>query len=104
MKEKLVGSLGLFGYLLWIVVGLLYVIAPVVMLDLPFWVTFILLFAINSLPLIGTLINIVLYIWAFFVTLGGPQDVVAVVFYVLFALFVITELIPILSALFSRDR
>lgn len=104
MKEKLVGALGGFGYVLWLIISLLYVIAPVVILDFPFWLTFILLFAINSLPLIGLIVNAVLYIWAFFVTLGGPQDVIAIVFYVFFALYLLTELLPVLLAMFSSRK
>ena len=101
MKQKLLGTLGGFGYILWLIISLLYVIAPVAILDLPYFATFILLVAINTLPLIGTVISSVLYVWAFFVTIAGPQDIVSLIFYVFFLIFAISEMIPTIALLYN---
>ena len=73
---------------IWIYYGItiLFGFAPLIMLDFPFIVDFLLIAAITSLPYVGGVINLVLWIWALIVTIAGPQDVIAIVFYVFFAL------------------
>lgn len=101
MKSKLSEKLGVVGYWLAFLIGIVYVIAPTVILDFPFWLTFVCILIVQTVPFIGALLNAGLYIWAFTVCLSGPQDIFAVIFYVCFALFALTELIPFLLGLFS---
>ena len=105
MRSKLTEHLGAAGYFLTLIIGVFYIIAPTVILDFPFWLTFICILIVQTIPFIGMLLNAGLYIWAFTVCLSGPQDVIAVIFYICFALFIITEAIPLTLAVFSpKDR
>ena len=86
LKEKLAGALGVAGIWIYYGITVLFAFAPLVMLDFPFLVDLLIIAAIMFLPYIGSIANLVLWVWAFIVTLGGPQDVIAIVFYVLFGI------------------
>lgn len=103
LKAKLITSLGSLGLILFYMIGVLFAIAPLVILDTPFWLTFLLVIAINVIPLIGSLIEVVLWVWALIVAIGSPQDIFVIVFYVLFAINVVRLLSVFIPSLFVRD-
>lgn len=105
MKDKLASALGGFGAVLWYIISFLYGFAPLVILRFPFWLDLLLIIAMTSIPLVGELIRIALYIWAFVVVVNGPFDIIAIVFYVFFALYFFTTLLPLILSLFGgKDK
>lgn len=102
MKEKLKSALGTFGIVLWLIFNLAACIVPVVVLDFSFWwslLVFAVVFIFNSL---GGILMFVLYIWAFIVAVQGPQDIITIVLYVCFAVYVIPTILYLISAVFSK--
>ena len=99
MKEKLLSVFGRFGIVLWYIISFLYGFIPLVFLRFPFWVDFLLIVVMTSVPYLGEIVRIVLYIWAFVVVLHGPFDIPAIIFYVFFALYVLTTLLPLITSL-----
>lgn len=85
MKDKLVSALGTFGVVLWYAIVVLITFAPLTILGFSFWIDAIIIFAITTIPFLGSIVNVVIWIWAFVVCIGGPQDVFAIIYYVLFA-------------------
>ena len=90
MKDKLVDALGTFGMVLWYIISVIHAIAPLVILHTPFWLSFLLLVAINVIPLFGEIIRLVLYVLAFIVAFSQPFDIFSIVFFVCTAFYVFT--------------
>ncbi|MGN1027564.1 MAG: hypothetical protein ACI4P4_14325 [Faecousia sp.] len=103
-REKLVEKLGAFGFALWFIISLIYIILPVAILPIPFWLRGIIVLVIYALPMIGLLVQIGVFFWGFYVTISGPQDVVAIIFYIVFALWIISTFIPLLISVFSTKN
>lgn len=104
MKEKLTTTLGALGGVLWFILSALYCFSPLLILRLPGWLDFILFMAMFSLPFVGELVRAVLYIWALVVAIQGPQDVFAIVFYVIAAIYFFTTLVPFVAAFFKKPE
>ena len=85
LKDKLTSVFGTFGFILYYAVNIIFSFAPLFVLPFPIFVVFLLFLAMNILPYIGTVINVVLWLWALIVTINAPQDVFSVIYYVLFA-------------------
>ena len=101
LKEKLVGSLGVLGYCIWFVVSVIFSFAPLMVLDLPMVVDFIAIFVIQYIPLFGEIVRCALYVWAFIVVLSGPINVISIIFFVCFAIYVIAYGIPLVAMIIS---
>ena len=100
MKEKLQGVLGIFGIILYYLFTALLTVAPLISLGLPWWVDFIILLVVQLFPPI----DIAFYIWALIVTVQGPQDWWAIVFYVCFGLFILFTIVPLILKLFKPRK
>ena len=85
IKDRLLGSLGFFGYILFYGITMVFSFAPLFVLPFPFLVNLILFFVMSFFAVTGTIINIALWIWALVVTINSPQDVFSIIYYVLFA-------------------
>lgn len=85
IKDTLLGSLGLFGYILYYCITMIFSFAPLFVLPIPFIFSLILFFVMSFFSVTGTIINVVLWILALVVTINAPQDVFSVIYYVLFA-------------------
>ena len=99
MKQKIISAFGTAGYIVFliiqIIVGYLLQFAPIIVLGLPFFVNFLLIIAMTSIPVLNIIVNLVVWIWALVVTIGGKQDWLAVGYYVVFginALYVICRI------------
>lgn len=103
MKEKLYGALGLFGYVIFYFIAAFCTFAPLIFLDFPFWLNLVLVMCVLSLPLIGTLVQCVLWIWSFPIVLAGEIDVWAIAYFIACALFIFAILLPTVLSLFHRD-
>ena len=104
LKDKLVGALGGFGYVIFYIVALLLTFAPLVSLNLPFLVRLLVIAAVLMLPFVGELILFILWVWAFIVELRTPIDTWSIIFFVAAAVYIFTFLLPILIALFSHKK
>lgn len=104
MKEKLTNALGGIGGILWFIISILYCLAPLLILRFPAWVDFLLILAIQSVPMAGEIIRLVLFIWAFVIAVTTTIDIVSILFFVFFAIYVVTTLIPFISALLASFR
>ena len=86
LKEKLTTTLGWFGYIIFYVFAVLMVAFPVVIVsqhyNWPFWVYFLVCFAAIKIDII----SFVFWIIGLIVTINGPQDTLAIVYYIAFAI------------------
>lgn len=99
MKEKLGNALGVVGIILWYLFSFVFCFAPLLFLDLPFWVKALAVFAILSFPLLGELVRFVLYICAFFVVISEPIDAFSILFFVCCAIYVFVFGVPLLQSI-----
>lgn len=86
MKEKLTTALGAVGLIIYYVVCVFISFAPLAFLDFPFLIDFIIIAAITTIPFIGSIVNVVIWVWALFVCISGKQDAFSVIYYILFVL------------------
>lgn len=94
LKEKLGTALGGIGIVLWYLICLILVTAPIMILSLPWYVELIAFFVIVQFGFIGGLVQFALYVWAFTVAINGPTDGLAIVFYCCAAIYLIVSVIP----------
>lgn len=97
MKDRLENALGTVGLVIWYIIAAIVTVAPFLVLDLPAWAEFLLILAILMLPVIGGVVAVAVWIWALIVAVQGPQDAVAIIFYVALAInafFIIPSLLP----------
>lgn len=98
MKEKLSAALGLFGIILYYLISLLIAFLPIFIISKSFWISMIFFWIIQILPIS----SIVFWIWGLIVTLNGPQDIIATIYYVLFAIMFIPFFISTILDLFKK--
>lgn len=82
IKERLMGTLGFFGVLIYFLVRVIICILPFVMIGGNFFITFLLL-AINSLVPFA---SAVFWIWGLIGAIKGVQDIWAIIYYIAFAI------------------
>ena len=102
MRNKLSSALGAFGSVIFYIIGILLTFAPLFILDWPIWVKLIIVAVLNIIPVVGNLLSIVLWVIGFFATLNSPQDIIAIIYYVLFALNVVIFIIGIVSLIKNK--
>lgn len=98
IKEKLVTWFGAFGLVLYFIVSIALAFFPLVFLNFGFLIDFLIILAISCLPLVGSLVNAVVWIWALVACIRGPQDIFAIIYYILFVI----NFFPYVRALFHR--
>ena len=103
-KEKFIKWFGNFGGVLYLIFMLILFTMPIAMInvsfDLPFWVSPIM---IAVLFLISSIANIY-WIVGFIGVIMGPQDVIAIIYYVFFAIIFLPNVILLLLNLCSRAK
>lgn len=102
MKEKFQSALGSFGTILYFVFSLIACVMPFVVLDFSFFWTLIAFALIYFFNFFGGIVMFGLYIWAFIIAIQGPQDIIAILFYICFVLYVVPTVLSIVSALFAK--
>ena len=85
MKEKLTSTLGVLGFIIWFIITSVLAFMPLAFFNLPFWADFLIILSINAFPIVGTIINAVIWIWALVLCIRGPQDMFAIIYYILFS-------------------
>lgn len=101
IKEFLLTSLGTFGILLFYALSLFITIYPLLMFNMPWW-----LYMVLALVVQFVIVNIPLgieglWIVGLFGAISGKQDIFAYIYYVLFAIIVISFIRNIIR-IFSR--
>ena len=87
MKKFVSGLLSVFLSTLSLVVKLLVFFPSFFVLGFPFWLALLAAAFITLVPVLGSLLNIVLWIWALIVCLNSPVTTLSIIFYVLFAVY-----------------
>lgn len=107
LKEKLTNALGTFGLVLYFVISIILLVFPICMIswyyDLPWWA--------DSLLLLGSVwssfIAFVVWIIGLIATIKGPQDTLAIIYYIAFAVVNISHYLVFIVAwivsLFKKD-
>ena len=101
MKEKLAAKLGVLGYVIFYLIAAFFAYCPLIFLDFPFIVNAILIGVIMFLPIIGTILNLILWIWSFVVVLSAPIDIFSILYFIAFAVYIISEIITMAVSLVS---
>lgn len=99
LKEKMVDTLGAFGMILYYIIHIAICILPFIMIDLNFVLTFILICIDSFFPLA----TIVFWVWGLIKAIQGPQDIIAIIYYIAFAVLWLPFFISILTSLFRKD-
>jgi hypothetical protein len=82
MKAKLLNALGSAGGILWYLLSLLIAVMPLVMIDASFLLNLLLWGVMFFIPATSG----IFWIWGLFCALRGPQDLIAIIYYVLFVI------------------
>lgn len=105
LRDKLFETLGDAGIVIWYVLSLIYTFAPLLtVFRFGIIITAIIVAFATFSPTVGGIIQLILYVWGFFRALSMPFSGWILVFYICFALYFFTQLLPMLLALFSRNR
>ncbi|MGM9602526.1 MAG: hypothetical protein ACI3W5_13220 [Faecousia sp.] len=104
LKEFLIRIFGKLGFLLFEMIAYFFQFAPLIILRFPFLIFCVVFFVICFVPILGTVVNLVVWIWALVVSINGPQDALAITYYVLFGINALYVLASVLSAFAPRGR
>lgn len=91
LKDMLIGTLGVVGYVLWFIVSLWFTFTPIIFLDISFWITLLLTAVIL---IVGDIVALPLWIWSFVVVVSEPIDGWSIAYFITFAVYALTTIIP----------
>lgn len=97
LKEKLSGTLGVAGTVIWFAISSLLTFAPIWTLDLPLWASFIAVAVYFCLPVIGDCMMFGLWIWSFGVSFTLPRDMFTAFYYVAAVIYLTVYLPPFIT-------
>lgn len=98
MKDKLLNALGSAGGILWYLLSLLIAVMPLVMIGASFWLNLLLLAVIQFIPATSGLF----WIWGLVCAIRGPQDIIAIIYYVLFVIMFLPFFINTVLNIFNK--
>ena len=98
MKDKLIGALGSVGLILWYLLSLLIAVMPLVMIGASFWLNLLLLAVIQFIPATSGLF----WVWGLVCAIRGPQDTIAIIYYVLFVIMFLPFFINSVLSIFKK--
>lgn len=99
MKEKFTGALGAFGIVLYYLFRLLCCILPFVMINAPFLLLVVFFFIAYFVPAS----SIIFWIWGLVCAIRGPQDFLAIIYYIATVIAYLPFILSIFSTLFSKE-
>lgn len=82
LKEKLMNALGATGTILYYLASMLVAFFPIFIISKSFWISLLFFWIIQIFPIS----SVVFWIWGLIITLKGPQDMIAIFYYVLFVI------------------
>lgn len=100
MKEKLMNALGSVGVILWYLLSLLIAVMPLVMIDASLGLNLLLLAIALFIPATSG----IFWIWGLVCAIRGPQDIIAIIYYVLFAIMFLPYFISSVLNLFNKRK
>lgn len=74
------------------------------MLKFNFFIDFLIILAILAFPLVGAVVELVIWVWSFVVAISMPFDIFMGIYYVALAIYVLTKLVPMVLTLFSKTE
>ena len=98
MKDKLINTLGSVGVILWYLLSLLIAIMPLVMIDAQFLLNLLLLGVLLFIPVTSG----IFWVWGLICAIRGPQDLIAIIYYVLFVIMFLPFFINSVLSIFSK--
>lgn len=76
---------------------LVYIFAPLMILELDLVISIFLLIIIMIVPLWGEVLRFILYVWAFTIAIDRPVDYISIIFFICAALYLAEYIINILG-------
>lgn len=108
IKDNLVGTLGIVGYVIWIFILFGIYFIPVIVLNLPLWVEILIVLCIMNIPVIGNLLYFASWVWSFTIVISEPIDGWSIFYFVAFGIYILTEVLPfiinLIIALFDKSE
>lgn len=98
MKDKLINTLGSVGVILWYLLSILIAVMPLVMIDAPLLLNLLLWGVMFFVPATSGFFWILGLICA----IRGPQDTIAIIYYVLFVIMFLPFFINSVLSIFSK--
>ena len=105
LKDALVGTLGIVGYIAWSVLLAGIVFMPLSVLNFPLWADILIILIIMNIPILNKLLEFVIWIWSFTIVISEPITVFSVFYFVIFGIYILTDVIPLvidITAIFSN--
>ena len=94
LKDFLLGTLGVVGYIIWFILSAVLLYAPLMFLDFSFWIDVIIICAISCLPIAGSITEFVIWVLSFVVVVSEPIDGWSIFYFIAFAFYCFTVLLP----------
>ena len=100
LKQKLLTSLGVIGYILFYLISLTIYILPLVMIGASFWWDLLFFAILYFFPVS----SIVFWIWGLVCAITGQQDIWAIIYYVSFVVMWVPFFVSTILELLSPKR
>lgn len=97
LKEKLTAALGAFGVVLYYIISEIIYILPFLYIDCGFFIALVCVALQTFIPFI----DIVFWIWGLVSVISAPQSVWSVVYYIVFGIYMLPEIIYLVITFFS---
>jgi hypothetical protein len=94
LKDVLVGSLGVVGYVIYSVILYVIYFLPVLILDFPLWANILIVLCIMNIPIVGGILYLAAWIWSFTIVISMPIGGFSIFYFVAFAVYFFTSLLP----------
>lgn len=98
LKEKFENLLGHVGGAVFYILLIIIFVLPCVMIDVPLWLSTIFIIIMYFIPQSG----VIFWVWGLISTIKGPQDWIAIVYYVMFTITFLPFYISLISSMFRR--
>lgn len=98
IKDFLLNTLGTIGGILYYVILIVISVLPFAVINLPLWAEIIMILIVYFLPFLSPII----WIWGLISAIIGPQDWIAIVYYIVFAIFFMPIFIKTVLDIFTK--
>lgn len=98
MKDKLFSTLGTVGVGLWYFISIFIYVLPITMLGKPFLLDMVFFGIMYWFPPS----SIIFWVWGLVEAIKGPQDIVAIIFYIAFAIMYLPFIVSTLLSFFRK--
>ena len=101
IKDILVGSLGIVGYIVWKLILFVFYFIPVLTLDIPWWASTLAVICIMEIPIVGNLLYFASWVWSFIVVISKPISGFSIFYFIVFGIYVLTGVLPFIINLIA---